>query len=113
MIAAGMAGQIGVYPEWQRAAAGHTRRSFLRATSPISSITSDGRAPRLQGARWAAMSHKPFATVYPQRTTAIGLIDTTAWYGADCAGEVHGACRRGEGQRDERTHRLPADTVVL
>jgi len=24
-----------------------------------------------------------FATVYPQRTTAIGLIDTTAWYGAD------------------------------
>jgi 3-oxoadipate enol-lactonase len=24
-----------------------------------------------------------FAALYPQRTTAIGLIDTTAWYGAD------------------------------
>src|SRR5213594_88028 len=26
-----------------------------------------------------------FAAEYPQRTTALGLIDTTAWYGADAA----------------------------
>ena len=40
-----------------------------------------------------------FAGLFPHRVTALGLIDTTAWYGADAAGEVQGTGGRGAGPR--------------
>jgi 3-oxoadipate enol-lactonase len=30
-----------------------------------------------------------FAAEFPQRTSALGLVDTTAWYGADAAAKFH------------------------
>ena len=54
-----------------------------------------------------------FAAEYPQRTTALGLIDTTAWYGADAPARFKERADTAQGEGDARDDRLPADALVL
>jgi 3-oxoadipate enol-lactonase len=53
------------------------------------------------GASMGGMVSLAFASIYPERTAALGLIDTTAWYGPDGAKEWAGradkAVREGLG----------------
>jgi 3-oxoadipate enol-lactonase len=44
-----------------------------------------------------------FATEFPQRTAALGLIDTTAWYGADAAAKFK---ERADAARSKGLHGL-------
>jgi 3-oxoadipate enol-lactonase len=53
------------------------------------------------GASMGGMVSLAFASIYPERTSALGLIDTTAWYGPDgakdWAGRADKAVREGLG----------------
>src|SRR5262249_57481782 len=43
------------------------------------------RSALVAGASMGGMVALAFAAIYPNRTDALGLIDTTAWYGPDAA----------------------------
>ena len=91
----------------------HSRRNSLRATSPSCSTTSAGSRRRSPAARWGAAWRWRLAGFIRSAATALGLIDTTAWYGPEAAENLQGArgCRARQGHG--RALRFSVDPLVL
>ncbi len=77
------------------------------------STTLDGRTATVAGCSMGGCVALAFAGLFPQRTSALGLIDTTAWYGAEGRGEFQGAGRRRTRQGNGGAVRFSVDALVL